>query len=74
MQNQDWNSQYIQHVDAKARADTIRQTVREALDEPCGLTSAMQSTPGMASDINHADGLQHDPGHLEPHLYWGSQA
>ena len=42
MQNQDWNSQYVQHVNAKARADTIRQTGRAALDGPLIATPAMQ--------------------------------
>ena len=71
MQNQDWNSQYIQHVDAKARADTIRQTVRAALDEPLIATPAMQSGSKASVDSNDETGIWHDRGHFEAHMYHG---
>jgi len=71
MQNQDWNSQYIQHVDAKARADTIRQTVRAALDEPLVASPAMQSGSYASVDANDESGVQHDIGHFEAHMHHG---
>ncbi|KAL0024342.1 hypothetical protein WJX79_000489 [Trebouxia sp. C0005] len=71
MQNQDWNSQYIQHVDAKARADTIRQTVRAALDEPLIATPAMRSKSKASADSNDESGVWHDRGHFEAHTYHG---
>ncbi len=71
MQNQDWNSQYIQHVDAKAKADTIRQTVRAALDEPLVATPAMQSRSNASVDANDESGVQHDRGHFEFHMHHG---
>lgn len=69
MQHQDWNSQYIQHVDAKARADTIKQTVRKALDRP--VDPSLHSASGPTFDSNNLDGLQRDQGHLTSHIYQG---
>ncbi len=71
MQNQDWNSQYIQHVDAKARADTIRHTVRAALEKP---SPAVQPQPASFVGSSHVDGVQYDHGHLEASLYQGSRS
>lgn len=71
MQTQDWNSHYIQHVDAKARADTIRQTVRAALDEPLIVNPAMQSGSKTSLNSNVETGVWHDRGHFEAHMYHG---
>jgi len=73
MQNQDWNSQYIQHVDAKARADTIKQNVRAALDEPPIATPAMQSRANASVGSDDGTGVWHDCGHFEAHMYQGQQ-
>ena len=72
VKNQDWNSQYIQHVDAAARAATIRQTVHAALGEPLMLDSDIElDAPTLHTA--YEDGTSCDNGHFQAVAYHSLQ-
>ena len=52
MQGTDWNQQYVQHVDAKARAEIIKQTVYEALNKQCTSSNCGSSNEYDRGHIN----------------------
>lgn len=62
MQGTDWNDQYVQHVDAKARADMIKQTVHQAIEEHRPLT---HDTPAPAFSSSPGSNHSMDRGHID---------